>query len=75
MERENLGELGLEFIETCCAAQSQFDAWMDRLPETQLKTHFNSLVEMRTRLNDIVREASVILMQFEELGLRESVRK
>ena len=61
MENEELIRAGLEFVETCCLAQNQFDAWILHFNEKQLKLHFKDLVEVRIRLNELVHEAKKVV--------------
>ena len=61
MESEDLVRAGQEFIQTCCLAQNQFDAWILHFNEKQLKAHFGSLVEVRSWLNELVHEAKNIV--------------
>ena len=61
MENEDLVKAGLEFIQTCCLAQNQFDAWILHFNEEQLKVHFSRLVEVRSGLNELVHEAKNIV--------------
>ncbi len=61
MQNDDFINFGLEFIQTCCAAQNQFDAWVEHFSEAELKAHFERLVEMRTHLNDVTREGKAII--------------
>ena len=61
MENEGPARPGFEFIQACCMAQNQFDVWVESLNEADLKERFRRLVEIRSSLNEVLREAKAIL--------------
>jgi hypothetical protein len=61
MENEELANFGREFIRTCCETQNQFDAWIERFDQADLKKHFKRLVQIRNHLNEAVREGREIV--------------
>ena len=63
---ENIRQLGLEFIVACCAAQGQFDEWVESFDAEQLKDRFDRLVAIRTHLNSAVSEARTFLLEVVE---------
>ena len=66
MENKDPIDLGLEFIQTCCEAQNQFDNWVEHFNERELKTYFKRLVEIRSHLNDITRESRALVQELSE---------
>ena len=61
MTNEGPARPGIEFIQACCMAQNQFDVWVESLSEADLKKHFRRLVEIRSSLNEALREAKTVL--------------
>ena len=61
MANEGPARPGLEFIQACCMAQNQFDIWVESLSEVDLKKHFGRLVEIRSSLNEVLREGKAVL--------------